>query len=161
MNFGNDEIRDLSIDIWKTVLDLELKVADDNQLLRTSDGLMTSCVQITGEWEGAVAVYCTSSLARKAAAIVFDKPNEAINFEEMQDILGEIANITGGNIKSSLPGSAALSLPSVVEGRDYRFGILGSELVAEVKFSCLDEPLQIALLRRNPTEFQKGKKRSS
>jgi CheY-specific phosphatase CheX len=148
MDFGEKEILELSRNIWRQVLDLEITLDSSSAPLSTSFGLMTSCVQITGDWEGAVAIYCTSLFAQQAASIAFQSPIDEVSFEEMQDILGELANILGGNIKSLLPGSCALSLPSVVEGRDYRFGVLGSQLKSQIRLRCLEEPVHIAILQR-------------
>jgi chemotaxis protein CheX len=152
MELGAPEITELVTSIWKTVLDIDIEPDEDYQPMPTSDGLMTSCVQITGAWEGAVALYCTLSLGRKVAAAAFDKTLEAVADEDMQDILGELANIAGGNIKSMLPGPCQLSLPSVITGKDYKFGVLGSQTWIQLRFTCLQEPLHFALLQKDQSK---------
>lgn len=150
MELGATEIIELVKNIWKTVLDIDILVDEDGTAkMSTSEGLMTSCVQITGAWEGAVAIYCTTGLARQVAAVAFDKTEEEVASEDMQDILGELANITGGNIKSMLPGPCQLSLPSVIEGKDYRFGVLGSQTWIQLRFSCLNQPVHFVLLQKD------------
>jgi chemotaxis protein CheX len=148
MKLGAPEIIELTTSIWKTVLDIDIEFEEGPSKPSPPDSLLTSCIQITGAWEGAVAMYCTTSLARQVAAVAFDKDIEAVAAEDMHDILGELVNITGGNIKSMLPGPCQLSLPSVIEGRDYQFGVLGSQTWIQLRFRCLNEAIHFVLLRK-------------
>ena len=59
------------------------------------------------------------AVARRAAAVMFELDASAASLEDMQDAVGELTNMTGGNVKALLEGQCALSLPAVVEGRDY------------------------------------------
>jgi CheY-specific phosphatase CheX len=54
----------------------------------------------------------------------------------MQDALGEITNMTGGNIKALLPGACHLSLPAVVEGTSYTIRVPSTRIVTRVPFEC-------------------------
>lgn len=151
MSLVPEEILGLIHTIWQQVLDLEIHEATNaNAPLTATDSLMTSCVQITGDWEGAIAVYCSTDFAKQAAAIAFAMEDSEIQLEEMQDILGELTNILGGNIKSLVPGSCQLSLPSVIEGRDYRFGVLGSQISLQFRLTCLNEAIHIAMFEKAP-----------
>lgn len=152
MSLNSANVLDLIRTIWQQVLDLEIREADaDDAELTTTYGLMTSCVQITGEWEGAIVLYCSSNFAKRAAAIAFGMEEPEVQFEEMQDILGELANIIGGNIKSLVPGSCQLSLPSVIEGRDYRFGVIGGQITFQYRLTCLGEPIHCAVFQKDPS----------
>ena len=55
MQFAADEIVQLSQDIFATMLQLEVAVADLNAP-RAHDTRLTGCVQIAGVWKGAVMV---------------------------------------------------------------------------------------------------------
>ncbi|NIQ01639.1 MAG: chemotaxis protein CheX, partial [Nitrospinaceae bacterium] len=55
---------------------------------------------------------CPIPLARQAAAIMFQLQEDTAGPEEIQDAFGELANITGGNIKALLPEPSYLSLPA-------------------------------------------------
>jgi hypothetical protein len=46
-------------------------------------------------------------------ALLRESAPEILEDEDVEDAFGEIANVVGGNIKASLPGHSALSLPEV------------------------------------------------
>ncbi len=93
-------------------------VGDDEVLIplpgELPDDVVSSWVDVVGPWTGSVvlttgretAADLTRALLREAA------PDE-IEDEDVADAFGEIANVVGGNIKASLPGHSALSLPDV------------------------------------------------
>ena len=59
--------------------------------------------------------------------------------------------MTGGNIKTLLPGPSQLSLPAVVEGSDYRVIVPGSHVVTQLAFECQGEPVKVTLLKGQKT----------
>ena len=106
----------------------------------------TGCVQITGAWDGAVTVDCPAELAHRTAAAMFGVEPESA--DEITDALGEVANMTGGNIKALLPGPSRLSLPAVAEGGSRLLTVPGSSLLTEVAFQCLGLPLKVTVVQR-------------
>ena len=48
-----------------------------------------------------------------ARALMSMEPDEEVSTDDLVDAFGEVANVVGGNIKASLPGHSALSLPEV------------------------------------------------
>jgi chemotaxis protein CheX len=73
-----------------------------------------SSVSITGSWTGHL-VYASSLVAAKRAAAAFlAMETDEISQEDLSDVLGELANIVGGNVKAMLPPGCFLSLPQVV-----------------------------------------------
>jgi chemotaxis protein CheX len=75
-------------------------------------------VRISGGWNGVVEVACSATLAEQAAQSLFALPGEEIDEADVRDVIGELANVIGGNVKSVLPGPSALSLPSTTLDRD-------------------------------------------
>jgi hypothetical protein len=76
---------------------------------------------------------------------------------DMQDAFGEVANITGGNLKGILSVDGAhLSLPTVVQGRDYTVSIPGSQEIARGVFTCEGRPLVVTVLRAEPGRVGPG-----
>ena len=63
---------------------------------------MTSAVQLTGEWNGAVLLECDRGQACRFAArfLSIDLP-DAVD-DVVRDVLGELANMIGGNLKCVL-----------------------------------------------------------
>lgn len=74
----------------------------------------SGAVSVTGEWQGMIAVdlvdRSADALARGMLALDGDDPLEPA---DLGDVVGEFANIVGGNVKSLGPGPSALSLPLV------------------------------------------------
>lgn len=133
-------------DVWATMLDSELVPApleaDRPVLGKTLDGV----VSITGQWHGAVVLQVSRRLAARAAKTLFDLDEAEPSLEDMQDTIGEMTNTTAGNIKGLMPGPCHLSLPTVVEGTDYRLRVPGSTVVSELGFWCGEELVVVQLV---------------
>jgi chemotaxis protein CheX len=65
--------------------------------------------------------------------------------DDKRDVVAELANMIGGNLKSLLPGPLYLSLPTVLAGRDLGLQIPGAELVEDVLLQCESGSLRIRL----------------
>jgi len=134
--------------IWSTQLGFEL---DDSQQsgIVTNDSdetLMTGTVQISGGFAGAVHLICGRSVVRAAAARMFSVPETELTDDDLRDALGELTNMVGGNVKTLLPGSEFISLPTVIEGSNYGVARLDSDVVAETQGSYEGRPLRAVLL---------------
>lgn len=112
---------------------------------------LTGCIQITGAWEGAVLLDCPLPLARQAASLLFDVPHAEVTPEQISDTLGELTNMTGGNLKALLPPPCFLCLPAVANGSDYALRVMDSLVVTRAAFQCADQALIITVLERDPT----------
>ena len=95
--------------IWKSVLGLDVVKSETTFQPDHLDHALASCVHITGEWQGIVALHCPATLARKFTSIMFAVEEESAEMQDIQDALGELANMTGGNLKALFPGVACFS----------------------------------------------------
>lgn len=149
MDFAEQEICQLTESIWSSVLGMDVARSANEVTLGAGERFLTGCVQITGEWEGAVILHCSAELAHLVGAIMFDvEPGDGTD-DDVQDALGELTNMIAGNVKALLPGICYLSLPAVVEGQSYRLIVPGSHLVSQVPFECRSEPFTVMLLERD------------
>ena len=48
-------------------------------------------------------LHCPAGLARNTTPLIFSQPKELVSVNEVQDAIGEITNMIGGNIKALLP----------------------------------------------------------
>jgi chemotaxis protein CheX len=73
---------------------------------------LSSWVTISGPWNGTVVITCGRDTAEELTRTLLrgHAPAE-LEAEDVEDALGEIANVVGGNIKAVLPGPSALGLP--------------------------------------------------
>ena len=75
---------------------------------------VSSWVTVSGPWNGAVVLTCAPSTAEELTRVVLRAHlPEHLDSEDVDDALGELANVLGGNIKSLLPGPSQLGLPEV------------------------------------------------
>jgi chemotaxis protein CheX len=73
---------------------------------------VSAWVQITGPWCGAVVVTCDQPTAvALTECMLRARPPAVIDAEDVDDALGELANVLGGNVKSLLPEPSSLGLP--------------------------------------------------
>ncbi len=147
MQFIEKEIGEYTKNIWKSILSLDVNPAQNGSEDNENNFAVAGCIQITGAWNGTVTMEYPMPLARQVASIMFDLNGGPIENELIQDALGELTNMTGGNIKSLLPEPCFLSLPAVAV-TDKAMRIPGSELVSKVMFQCNGENFQVSLLKR-------------
>lgn len=127
------EVTRIVEDVFRTMLDM--RVEQCPKASSPAPGTLTASVHFAGEWRGAVLLQC-----RPAQAFVFTSRLMAgvrpIRVDaDVRDVLGELANMLGGNLKSVLPPGVALSMPSVVEGSDYAVHICGGNAATTVSFA--------------------------
>jgi chemotaxis protein CheX len=111
---NENDLAEMVEQVWMSYLDPEglsplIPTYDDSQ-----PSEVHSSVSISGSWTGHV-VYATSMVAAKNAAAAFlAMEADEVSSEDLSDVLGELANIVGGNVKAMLPPGCFLSLPQVV-----------------------------------------------
>jgi chemotaxis protein CheX len=131
--------------VWASYLDPDgldpLVLVDD----RAVTGDIRAWVAITGSWEGHVLVTCSRAQARNLAAAFLGMGVDEVPGEDVADVLGELANIVGGNVKSMLPPGCTLSTPSYVDDGEGPVPAPGADLVAELVGRWRDESLSVGM----------------
>jgi chemotaxis protein CheX len=132
--------------VWASYLDPD----GLDPLVPVDEGTVTSdiraWVEITGSWEGHVLVTCSWAQARNLAAAFLGMGVDEVPAEEdVADVLGEMANIVGGNVKSMLPSGSTLSTPSFVDQGDGPVPAPGVVLVAELVGEWRNESLSVGM----------------
>jgi len=148
MHFSEEDLNRIITDIWTSILGFEIEFVPDGVSIPKGERSMVGCIQITGDWEGAVTLFCPDSLVQKATAAMFGMGEDEISEDEMQDALGELTNMTAGNINTLLPQGCRISLPSVAEGIDYKITIPGGKIVCQLGFQCEGEPMLATIMER-------------
>jgi chemotaxis protein CheX len=122
--------------VFTTMMDLEV-FPGDTPWSFVGDRL-TSMVSLAGDWNGAVLLECNRKQACQFAGriLAMDPPN-AVD-DDVRDVLGELANMIGGNLKSGMSTGVRLSMPSVMDGKDYDLRVCGSEVQERVSFQSAD-----------------------
>ena len=99
---------------------MNLEVALSETPWAASQDQMTSAVHLSGVWNGALLFECDRRQACQfAGRFLSMDPPEAVN-DDVRDVLGELANMIGGNMKSAVAAGLSLSMPSVTDGQRLR-----------------------------------------
>jgi hypothetical protein len=93
-------------------------VGDDEFLMPMPGGepddALSSWVEIVGPWNGAVVLTCGRATAEQLSrCLLAEHAPPVLDAEDVEDALGELANVVGGNVKAVLPGPSVLGLPEV------------------------------------------------
>ncbi|MBS1818606.1 MAG: chemotaxis protein CheX [Acidobacteria bacterium] len=141
------DIFELTSLIWSTTLGMDVQpLAPDAATWPVPS--VEAQVHITGTWRGVVVLHTSEALAAKVAHQMLNLGRRSATAEDIQDAFGEVANMTGGNIKGLLSDAdARMSLPSVVRGRDYTVRVPRAQELVRATLSCQDEPLIITVLQ--------------
>ena len=104
-----------------------------------------SSVSISGAWTGHVVFASSTAAARMAAAAFLAVDRGEVTQEDLSDVLGELANIVGGNVKAMLPPGCFLSLPQVVLAPESATKYPNAERVSGLYGIWAGEPVSISM----------------
>lgn len=110
------------------------------------DGVV-SLVGVAGDWTGVGSVYCSAESAMSLASKMLMVEHQSVN-EEVLDAMAEVANMIIGNVKNMLEedlGPLALSIPTVIYGRNYRALNGGVKQRLVVPFQAGNDHVEIKL----------------
>lgn len=126
------EVTEIVASVFGTMLGEAPRPVDE--VWAPEPGRLTAAVYFAGDWKGAALVECSEEMAlywtSKLMSIAI--PDEYD--DDVEDSLGEIINMVGGNLKSVLPRGVGLSMPSVVRGRNYSLRICGGNLTSRQSY---------------------------
>lgn len=128
-------VADLVSMAWNTFVGSELELIEAVPDVEQRP-VMCSSIAIGGPWSATIVMYFTRELAFSGTATVLGMEPDELDPADVRDIIGELANIVGGNIKGFVSDADAewtLSLPVVSESMQT---VPGSRLATEVLFVC-------------------------
>ena len=103
-------IEEIAIDVWQTMLGMELTPVDCR--FHHPDRLAAT-VEIRGSRLWIVDVFADEPLRALIAEAMFSTDRDMLSDEEICDAFGEIANMIGGNFKGQFDEDSQLSTPVV------------------------------------------------
>jgi chemotaxis protein CheX len=140
-----NDLAEMVEQVWESYLDPEgvsplIPTYDENQ-----PSEVHSSVSITGSWTGHVVYASSTEAARRAAAAFLAMDASEVSQEDLSDVLGELANIVGGNVKAMLPPGALLSLPQVVMAPESTARFPNTQRIGGVYGLWDGEPVSISM----------------
>lgn len=145
MKPDQDQVRSVVHDVWSTQLGLEIRNIEE-VFGRASLQTLTAAVHISGSFHGGIRIECSRALVRRAATIMFDQPEDAISLEDERDVIGELTNVVAGNIKALIPGHNSISLPTIIDGSDYKVSTVDVKTSEDIHFTLDGEPLVVTVI---------------
>jgi len=119
-----DKMIEATVEIFTTMVMMDISVAGEpSKELGQLKNTITGMVGLAGTYKGVLAVHIPRHVALAITSSFLGMDVDEMN-EDVQDAIGEIANMLGGNVKTTLSDSGKdiqLSLPSTISGDEYSF----------------------------------------
>lgn len=132
--------------IWGSLLGLRIAPQRDPVYATNFERDLFAQVEIEGAFHGVVTLRCPEPLARRVAATMFSKAPEEIDEQSLIDAVGEVVNVTAGNLKLLLPSPSRVMIPKTCLGFALVPGQCSS--VQEIRFECGDCYFAVSIFER-------------
>ena len=118
-------------EVFDTMLSMDIELTDEGVQADVDGERIVGSVGFAGKAVGSVSIQVNESFARNiTAAMLGMEEDEIEGDEEVHDVIGELSNMVGGDLKSRLCDGGLdceLSIPSIITGSDFRTEIKGWE----------------------------------
>ena len=119
------------VEVFDTMVSMEIAHTDSEPQVAADTNRVVAGVNFSGKIAGLLNIQVTTDFARLMTANALDmEPEELESDSEIKDLLSEISNIVGGNLKSALNDAGltcVLSTPSMTYGGDFTIKSLNME----------------------------------
>ena len=108
-----DTLEELVSLAWTTFIGSDIVRVGEREI---GPEVVCASISISGPSCATVLFFADTNLARRATSIVLDSPAAELSDADIHDVLGEVVNIIGGNVKGVVSDGEqewALSLPVV------------------------------------------------
>lgn len=136
-------------EVFSTMLDMVVEFTGLSADVNGAENGLISLIGITGDWAGAGIFCCSPALASIICArmlgMEIDPAKPAID-EEVMDVVAEVTNMIVGNIKNGLEpvtGPLAISVPTVIHGRNFQFRNHSGQDYANLTFTTESETFRV------------------
>jgi len=137
-----DRVGGSVVDVFETMFSVKLEGTDTVTTASLTGVRNVSSVCFAGDATGIVSIHVGTDLSRRMAANMLGmKPEEVEGGADIDDMLAELSNIVGGNLKSALTDAGlrcALSAPSCTTGSDFMIEALNLERYERFAFQAED-----------------------
>jgi len=138
-------------DVFSTMVMMEL---EDHYPLREPvtklNCSITGMVGLAGIYSGILSIHCPQTLALRITSNMLGMDVEEAG-EDMNDALGEIANMLGGHVKQVLSKGGLdlnLSIPTVISGESYSINCMADKDCVIIPFSWEGDGFLVGLTLR-------------
>jgi len=138
-----EELNQVVSMVFETMLKLEAQ--SSLELPPPRGEMVTAAVFLTGAYRGAVLVHCPPWQACGFAAQYSGTTPPSQVDDDVLDVMGELANMVAGNLKSTLLPGTHLSIPSVTQGADSVPRLCGGRPIQRAGFQTPLGPVWVTM----------------
>lgn len=143
-----DKIIESTKEIFSSMVMMEVTVIDQDQLAEKAvkDGI-SGIIGLAGTHKGVLAIHIPGPVAMAITGSFLGMEVDQIN-EDVEDAVGELANMLGGNVKTILSENGRdieLSLPTTISGHNYDFQTAKDVDVTILGFATDTGPFSVEL----------------
>ena len=118
-------------EVFDTMLSMDIELADKDVQANVDGERIVGSVGFAGDAVGSVSIHVSEAFARSITAAMLGMEEDEIDGDEdVHDVIGELSNMVGGDLKSRLCDEGLncnLSIPSITRGSDFRMETKGWE----------------------------------
>ena len=147
MEFQTSDITEIVTGIWTSMLGFPIESRSEPPSFDDDAVRISARVLITGEWDGAVVVNCSEALGRRVATAMLQDESLEMTLGTVFDAVGEVTNMTAGNVKNLISGLCRLTTPKVTDEEDYSASA-ATQNVFQASFDCGDDAFSLFILEQ-------------
>ena len=125
------------IETFDAMMSMALEIVDDSEATGLDESRMVGTINFGGEVVGMMSFDLSEAFARTATAAMLGIETDDIkSIEEIKDVIGELANIVAGNLKTEFLDvglTCIISTPSITSGSDFK--IDPADIAPPLKFN--------------------------
>lgn len=136
-------------EVFDTMLSMEVEAVDADQQTGIDGNQVSGLIDIKGEIQGRINILVGDTFAGlMAASMLGMEPEEIEGEEEVNDVISEVLNIVGGNLKTALGNSGIsceLSTPSISTGTGLGIELKDNQRLEKFAFNHQQHPIIVEI----------------
>jgi flagellar motor switch protein FliN len=140
-------VGDSIIELFDTMLSLEVDLSDREPFQKSEDFRVMGAVDFAGGVHGSIQFQVSQTFARMiTAGMLGQELDEVQDIETVKDVIGEMTNILGGNLKAAFCDTGLdcqISTPSLTVGLDFNIEILNMDRYEQFAFKLNDHDILV------------------
>lgn len=150
-------------ELFETMLSMDVELSDSEELILFEEGKITGSLSFAGKLMGGIYISVSNDFSRIMTANMLGMEIDEIEGEnEINDVILEICNIVGGNLKSKFNDSdmsCAISTPSITTGHDFGIESINMERYENYTFISQGYNILIEIALKPEEEYQADEKK--
>ena len=140
-------VGDSIIELFDTMLSLDVDLCDREPFNGLEDFRVMGAVDFAGGVHGSIQFQVSKTFARMMTAGMLGKDLEEVqDIDTVKDVIGEMTNILGGNLKAAFCDTGLdckISTPSLTVGQDFNIEILNMDRYERFAFKLNDHDILV------------------